>query len=604
MFETHEEKKSLERLLNEVSARDARWMHDGDGGQARMKKFVRRFAEMLRKAGYRPLSERDVAISEAMSAQGVLRSDVVTDESSFIRLLPRNDSHACISPRILVWRRGVAVEEVSGGLYLQKLDYLQSSILLALWRSALQAVQGVWEEMEVARSMLRDGSSTLVDDVRTIMGMSAPEKVKDTLGGTLSSAEQTFLQLAVKLLERWGLVSSPATRPLSDFDPCLLSPPFAYDVVRFVGLAEGIQNAYQGAADAVGNQGGLKAFLSALLRPVYLEDPIFESVVVMYAKKQLEEQSYRVGVLPFMVYFVRLLSLHAIDPKLPFLSDRPLVRGRTGRIHVKESLHDSHVYTEYSIDVKDVRSSSCLRLLIAMLYRFRPASKSFEFKIPLNEPFALVSVARSRVNIVMLNSKREEMKVPKEQEAALELELIGYQYVNVQNIKSIWPDRQLQFRPLDSLRLDLVTFTTLASVLAQIKLDNPYTDAAALVTTTAWILGAIFRFNARRNAYELQSSRGLARRITARGLNVIRMVGDKAFLQHITKARLVYETIRSDGPQDLASIASMCEVRLKAKHPTCGTKMDEDEILSLLKDLQRLSLVEECHGIWRMSELV
>eukprot|EP00960_Hanusia_phi_P053054 761813-Hanusia_phi.AAC.2 len=600
LLDSYEEKKLLHCMLDQLSAPDL-LAPNSDGDRVRMRRFMNAFSQTLRKAGYRLLSERDVAMSEAMSAQGVLRSDIVTDESSFLRLLPRNDTHHCVSPRILVWRRGVSVEEVSGSLYLQKLDYLQSSILLALWRSALEMLQGVWEEMEVARSMLRDGSSTLLDDLRSVVGMSGPDKVRATLDETLASAEQTLFQLAVKLLERWGLVSPRAAKPLSDFHPSLLASSASYDVVRFVGLSEGIQNAYEAAVAAVGAN-GLQTFFSAFLRPVYLEDPVFESVVVMYARKKRGERSNRVGVLPFLVSFVRLLSLYAVDPRLPFLSDRPLVPGRTGQIHVRETFHDNHVFTEYSIDVRDVKDSGCLRLLISLLYKFRSGSRNLEFKIPFSEPFALVKVGRSRVNIVMLNSKRADQKTPREREEAAALEIIGYQSVNIQNIKSIWPDRQLQFRPLDSLRLDLVTFTTLASVLAQVKLDNPYTDAAALVTTTAWILGAIFRFNARRNAYELQSSRGLARRITARGFNVIRMAGDKAFQQQITKSRLVYNTVRCAGPLDVSSIARECQDRLKEQHPANACLLAQEEIVGLLNDLKQFSLVEERDGQWQASK--
>jgi hypothetical protein len=84
--------------------------------------------------------------------------------------------------------------------------------------------------------------------------------------------------------------------------------------------------------------------------------------------------------------------------------------------------------------------------------------------------------------------------------------LIAYERVKVKNLRTLWPVRELQFRPLDNLKIDLATVFALGAVLARVKLDSLFTQVSAFALCTAWVLGAIFRVTAQRNEYELEVS--------------------------------------------------------------------------------------------------
>jgi len=176
--------------------------------------------------------------------------------------------------------------------------------------------------------------------------------------------------------------------------------------------------------------------------------------------------------------------------------------------------------------------------------------------------------------------------------------LIAFDGVRVRNVRTLWPEkaRKLRFRPLDSFRLDLATVATLLAVLAQIKLDNAYTQSVGVVTTSAWVFGAVFRFNARRNEYELETSRRLAQRTTARGLNVLRMASEGALEQRNRRALLVYHTLFSRGSADMQHLITNCEAVLQEIEPD-GDSVDlEPPVWGAVADLFRFGVVDWDNG--------
>ena len=99
----------------------------------------------------------------------------------------------------------------------------------------------------------------------------------------------------------------------------------------------------------------------------------------------------------------------------------------------------------------------------------------------------------------------------------LGLSVLGYRKVKVQNLRTLFPDRQLRFRPLDSFKLDLVTVGTFVSIaVTKLRFDDPLTDLVAVVSSSVWFIGVYYRIQARRNEYELETSRKLVERISAR----------------------------------------------------------------------------------------
>ena len=108
--------------------------------------------------GFRLASDCSAVASALQSAsQRVLRSEVEVDESKLIDLIGRSEKRAksslseplVASSRVLIFWKGASSKERGGGLYLEKLDYLQGEALaeiLTFWTSVAREARAVLED--------------------------------------------------------------------------------------------------------------------------------------------------------------------------------------------------------------------------------------------------------------------------------------------------------------------------------------------------------------------------------------------------------------------------------------------------------------------------
>ena len=69
--------------------------------------------------------------------------------------------------------------------------------------------------------------------------------------------------------------------------------------------------------------------------------------------------------------------------------------------------------------------------------------------------------------------------------------LTAYSKIKVKNLRTLWPVRELRFRPLDNFKMDLTGAAALIAVLLRVRLDTLFTQLTALGLCTAWLLGTI-----------------------------------------------------------------------------------------------------------------
>jgi hypothetical protein len=81
--------------------------------------------------------------------------------------------------------------------------------------------------------------------------------------------------------------------------------------------------------------------------------------------------------------------------------------------------------------------------------------------------------------------------------------------------------------------------------------------------------GIVYRISAQRNEYELETTRRLHEKITARDLNVIHLASEGALEQRVRRSMLVYSALESNGPCHSSHLAQSCETELKRILPNC-----------------------------------
>ena len=532
----------------------------------------------LEDGGFRLASKRDLALSSALqsASQRVLRSEVVVDESCLVDLITRpNDSETAASTRVLVFWKGARVEERGGGLFFEKLDYLQGealSTIIRFWkdlaRSSRDSMLGAWASVEDGLSSAVQGSRACATDIKSsleaqlvqsmqiinVTRLDASIGISDRLassnsvlprlgslgndtgvasadGGrvfrirsrrvgslTVMTPDEVVRQgstrfrasrrrgargaagVARRALARWGLVSSE-NRPLEDFmaggswAACSGKLAFIQTAAMKTAFSLAMRRARGNLTDVEASY--WRVLLSAFLRPVLVLDPAFDQVVVIYARASHAQDAQNAQPLPLEGLWTDAASgiLGSIDPGLPSaLGFSP--RAVVGSANVSGLLSGA---TQYLDSRRGVRSS---------VDDAQPAPGDPDTGVPQPPSASARTPEQARTR-----GSREQER------AGLGVSLLAYDGVKVQNLRTLFPDRQLRFRPLDSLKLDLVTVFTFVSIaVTKLKFDDEISGIVAVVSASVWSVGVYYRIQARRNEYELETSRKLVERLSARKL--------------------------------------------------------------------------------------
>ena len=185
------------------------------------------------------------------------------------------------------------------------------------------------------------------------------------------------------------------------------------------------------------------------------------------------------------------------------------------------------------------------------------------------------------------------------------LGLALYEDVPLRTLGTLWPTRRLRVRPLDAVRFDVVTGATFLLLVAAQRLGTVWGDVAASVAVFAWVSRLLFNTKARRNMYELETTRGLGDRVRAKGATVCDAAARDAVETETRAKALCLGALRrlSWGEYDAVG-----EIRLRNEVLT-ATAVDTndpakagaaaDAALSALPDLVRRGLASRGPEGWR-----
>jgi len=207
MFEAMEERSNIEGLWNKLFQPGL----NTKKSKKDLQEFVTRLGQLLSDSGFELVTQRDLNLGEALADQGVLRAEVITDERNYIDLsqfLVTRSSHAPtgaidtggslkepLGP-VLIWKRGQGIETETGFLFLRKLDYIQSKLLVSLTRVSKQVARQTWAAAGLSRRRL-------LDELTSLEGRRWGRAMMQAARATSDSV----LEGGYNLLIRWGAIS-------------------------------------------------------------------------------------------------------------------------------------------------------------------------------------------------------------------------------------------------------------------------------------------------------------------------------------------------------------------------------------------------------------
>jgi hypothetical protein len=472
--------------------------------------FVEELSRPLMDAGFRMASKRDLAISSALqsASQRVLRSEVVVDDQQLIDLIAKPCT-SLPSSKVLIFWRGAGVQQRAGGLFFEKLDFIQGEVLSLVLGFWVENSRAAWRRVSEGRDALADGvgsavgvakgtASSLLEQVNASrigsaanfslsssrlgsgterakgrirsarigsMEVMTPDEVlrrQSIRGRALKrSGRKRARALLNRVLARWGLVSL-RSHELDEFMPGGSWPPASKRprLVQMAAMQTAFASAMKQARESCGHDiANWRAILSALLRIVTVQDPMFEETVVVFAKRAGGSDMDH-ATQPVERFFERAVVyfLSSIDPGLP---------------------------DAWGFSRKDA-------LPAGDMTPARPqVGLGMEGDLSQRKEAAVASLGQTQFSSHVLRLERASLSVS------------AYSGIKVKNLLTIFPDHKLQFRPLDSFKLDLVTAVTFISIAINKfgRDDVPFSDLVAVASATVWVVGVYYRIQARCGVY-------------------------------------------------------------------------------------------------------
>ncbi|WIA40266.1 hypothetical protein OEZ86_013640 [Tetradesmus obliquus] len=146
----------------------------------------------------------------------------------------------------------------------------------------------------------------------------------------------------------------------------------------------------------------------------------------------------------------------------------------------------------------------------------------------------------------------------------LTIQLQVYRDIPLPSWQVVFPDKLLQFRPLDLLRLDLFGLAGVGAVLAQAKYTSLVLELVTLVSLSVWGSRLVLGFLRMGDRYKSIVAQLLAERTVAGGEGGLEYLATAAGLQQFKQAALAYVLLAAaDTPLDAGQVAASAEAVLQ-----------------------------------------
>ncbi|WIA19985.1 hypothetical protein OEZ85_005859 [Tetradesmus obliquus] len=148
----------------------------------------------------------------------------------------------------------------------------------------------------------------------------------------------------------------------------------------------------------------------------------------------------------------------------------------------------------------------------------------------------------------------------------LTIQLQVYRDIPLPSWQVVFPDKLLQFRPLDLLRLDLFGLAGIGAVLAQAKYTSLVLELVTLVSLSVWGSRLVLGFLRMGDRYKSIVAQLLAERTVAGGEGGLEYLATAAGLQQFKQAALAYVLLAAaDAPLNAGQVAAAAEAVLQQR---------------------------------------
>jgi len=567
--------------------------------------FVR---SSLEDAGFKPLTQRDLDLCDALNVGYLLRLSIVADleqldpgiaKEFYPELYDKKgrlvanmeEENLFFGGRCLVFWRGYSQEVTSGRLILPKLDYLQTSLV----RRSAAWVKKKLDFVEQKLSDRADRQSKKIQSkINDLKDSVIPKELRtgyyddkdDDSSETRSSSSRKGK--GVVDLGRYG---GSGLRFVGSPDPDDALDPFM--VCEVQDLDEDTPQTTNGTSSSHGMNAAT---------------PVQDAEVEHDLNEKLNHQGY----------------LCEYDKQVEG-SLVPLVGGATQdasytstpRVQLLERVSISNLvntFTQYG-----------RRSLISTIFaKSELVEPTFEEVVVVWKPLAKEpkklyppKVVSDLADIFDIDGFEQPPK-RKKQSSTGSLEIRNFQEVPMSNIQAVFPKTKLVFRPADALLFDTISIATFALVLGSIRLDSPRLDLLALISVGLWLFRTVIRYSNKLARYDLLVKNFLTSKISHRNEGALKYLTTEAGLQRAIRSSLVLswledrfnsvesiesgssdETVQNESSQtDDSDLLSSCidEVN-KALNMETEVEIDVDRALNDLEDLDLLRFSTQTGGL-------
>lgn len=122
--------------------------------------------------------------------------------------------------------------------------------------------------------------------------------------------------------------------------------------------------------------------------------------------------------------------------------------------------------------------------------------------------------------------------------------------------QAVFPDKLVQFKPLDGLRLDLITVVGVFAVLAQIKVTNPLLEVVSIVSVIVAVVRSVLGYRRMSIRYENFVNDLIATKTLAQEDAVVEFLARAAARQRFAVAALAYAALQRRSERARADVAA------------------------------------------------
>lgn len=130
--------------------------------------------------------------------------------------------------------------------------------------------------------------------------------------------------------------------------------------------------------------------------------------------------------------------------------------------------------------------------------------------------------------------------------------------------QAVFPDKLMQFKPLDGLRLDFITVVGVVAVLAQIKVDSPVLQIVSLASLVVAVVRSVLGYQRMSIRYENFTNEMIASKTLAQEEAVIEFLARAAAQQRFASAALAYAVLVRRAHRARTNIAAVAAAEAAA----------------------------------------